>query len=281
MSEMHIREIAHDDLSGIKDLLCEGFPRRSEAYWRGALQSLDERPDVEGYPKFGYLLEVEGKAEGVLLLLTSSQEGRIFSNLSSWYVREPHRKFATFLFQRSMRIKGGSYVNLSPSPGVLPIAKAFGFKPYTLGTFLIEPRAAFKRGSAQVSSASAEEVVQLCGEDLTLRDTVQRHIKFGCRGLKIEDDHGAILALYRGTRFKRYLPTAQFVFGDIDRMVAAAGPLYRALIKQGIVCALLDRPEHLDPGFGISALADRGIRYAKGTPPKVGNLLETEISTFG
>ncbi|WP_050527609.1 hypothetical protein [Pseudorhodobacter aquimaris] len=281
MSNMRIREITHDDLSDIKNLLCEGFPRRSEAYWHTALQHLDERPEVEGYPRFGYLLEVEGKAEGVILLLTSSQKGRIFSNLSSWYVREPHRKFAAFLFQRSMRTKGGTYVNLSPSAVALPIAQAFGFKPYTQGMLLMGPLAAFKSGSAKVSTASAEEIVQLCHEDHSLKDVVQRQIGFGCRALKIEDDHGPMLTLYRSTRFKRYLPAAQFLFGDVDRIVAAAGPLYRALAQQGFACLLLDRPENLDPGFGIFALPNRGIRYAKGTAPKVGDLLETELSVFG
>ena len=105
---MLIRSITATDLDAVLVLLREGFPDRPPSYWRHALEMLGRRPEIPGYPRFGLLLEVNGAAEGVLLLLTSDFGGAARSNLSSWYVRPGHRKFASFLFQRAMREKSST-----------------------------------------------------------------------------------------------------------------------------------------------------------------------------
>lgn len=281
MSDMQLREIETTDLPAVAGLLKEGFPRRRPAYWDRALSVLEARPRVEGYPRFGFVLEVDGKPEGVMLLLSSRIGGEVRSNLSSWYVREAHRKYATFMFQRTIKARGGVYLNLSPSQAALPIAEAFGFRPYTDGTLLIDMRRAVTPVSGvQVGDLTAAGLAAM--PDNEDREVVARHLAVGCRGLCLQDEQGAMAALWRIKRLKRLVPAARFVAGDPARLVAAAGPLMRALALRGVPMALIDAPPQFAPPPGIRAMPERERRYFKGAPPPApGDLLETEIALFG
>ncbi len=275
---MHLREIEDTDIPEVCALLAEGFPKRTLGYWKNALDILTRRPTVEGYPRYGYGLEVDGRLEGVLLLLTARIEGVIRSNLSSWYVREPHRKFAAFLFQRTIRTKGSVYLNLSPSPVALPIAEAFGFKPYTGGTLLVDARSALKASDVSVRPLTPE---MASGLDAVTRSMAEAHLSYGCAGLLLEDADGPIIALYRIKWLKRLIPAARFVAGDSARLVKASGGLMRALLRRGVPLCLIDAPLNYTPPPGVRLLARRERRYARGAvPPAPGDLLETEIALF-
>lgn len=281
MSVMQIREIEAIDLPAVAALLKEGFPQRAPAYWDRALSVLESRSRVEGYPRYGFLLEVEGKSEGVMLLLSARVRGSVRSNLSSWYVREAHRKYATFMFQRTIKTRGGVYLNLSPSKVALPIAEAFGFKPYTAGTLLIDARQTLSAGSgSKVGALTANKLAAL--PKLEDRELVEHHLAFGCDGLLLQDEQGAMVALWRPKRLKRLVPAARFIAGDPARLVAAAGPLMRALARRGVPLALIDAPHQFVPPPGVQAMPERERRYFKGAqPPAPGDLLETEIALFG
>lgn len=277
MNQIQLREICESDLEDVKLLLCEGFQRRSSKYWENALSILSDRDLIEGYPRYGFLLEVHGAAQGVLLLLTSRIDGIVRSNLSSWYVREEYRKYATFMFQRALKTKGGVYLNLSPSPVALPIAKAFGFRPYTDGTWMLDVSHALLKSDSRTSRLDTEKLPK--GE---MRNHVFQHMRNGCQGVLVEDAAGKMPALYRLKWIKRTLPAARFVFGDPLRLASAAGPLLRTLAMRGISIALVDAPPNTSPQRGIRALPNRECRYAKGSsPPAPGDLLGTEIALFG
>ena len=74
-----LREIEGADSSELCALLAEGFPRRKFEYWQTALDTLTRRAALEDYPRYGYCLEVDGRLEGVLLLLTARIDGVIRS----------------------------------------------------------------------------------------------------------------------------------------------------------------------------------------------------------
>ncbi|MDA1097712.1 MAG: hypothetical protein O2967_01910 [Proteobacteria bacterium] len=277
MSEVHVREIADTDIAEVCALLAEGL-RPSNEFWRNAVHMLSRRPVVEGYARYGFCLDVDGRLEGVLLLLTARVDGIIRSNLSSWYVREPHRKFASFLYQRTIRTKGSVYLNLSPSPAALPIAKAFGFKPYTGGMLLLDARSALKMGDASVRPLTQDLVG---GLDVATRGMVEAHLGYGCTGLLLHDAAGPMVALYRIRRLKRLIPAARFVAGDSARLAKASGALMRAVLRRGLPLCIIDAPVDYPPAPGAFLFPGREMRYAKGgTPPGPGDLRETELALF-
>jgi hypothetical protein len=66
------RQIIESDFAAVIDLLTEGFPVRSRRYWESALAALASHATPPGLPKFGYLLESDGNAVGVILLIYSA-----------------------------------------------------------------------------------------------------------------------------------------------------------------------------------------------------------------
>ena len=90
-----------------------------------------------------------------------------------------------------------------------------------------------------------------------------------------------MLALYRVKSLKHLIPAARFVYGTPERLLRSSGSLMRALLARGLVVALIDAPPNVIPAAG-RLLKMRDIRYFRGpTPPKPGDLLETEIAIFG
>jgi hypothetical protein len=275
-----LREIEDTDISELCALLAEGFPRRKFEYWQTALDTLTWRPGLKGYPRYGYCLEVDGRLEGVLLLLTARIDGVIRSNLSSWYMRSRYRVFASLMHQCAVRAKGPVYLNVSPAAHTLRNVETFGFKPYTDGTLIVDATSAFKSGDSIVRPFAPEAASKL---DAATRRTAEVHSGYGCKALLLEDRDGPMLALYRVKWLKRVVPAARFVAGDPVRLVKSSGRLMRLLLQRGIPLALIDAPLNYAPPRGLRLLANRERRYAGGTeaPPAAGDLRETEIALFG
>jgi hypothetical protein len=275
-----VREIQESDISELCALLAEGFPRRKFEYWQTALDTLTCRPTLKEYPRFGYCLEVNGRLEGVLLLLTARIDGVIRSNLSSWYIRSRYRVFASLMHKCVVRAKGPVYLNVSPAAHTLRNVEAFGFKPYTGGTLIVDAISAVKGGGSIMRLFAPEAASKL---DAATRYTAEVHRGYGCEALLLEDRDGPMLALYRVKWLKRVVPAARFVAGDPARLVMSSGPLMRILLQRGIPLALIDAPLNYAPPRGLRLLANRERRYAGGTeaPPAAGDLRETEIALFG
>ena len=106
------RQISEADLPPIAKLLAFGFPGRNLSWWRSGLARLALHSPPDGYPRFGYMLEAEGRPVGVHLLICSAQPSGVRCNASSWFVREEFRSFATMLMLRATRQLPGAYVSL-------------------------------------------------------------------------------------------------------------------------------------------------------------------------
>ena len=63
---MAIRHIEESDFTQVQSLLCEGFPRQTPAYWLHALQILKARPQVADLPRYGFVIDTDGRLDGVL-----------------------------------------------------------------------------------------------------------------------------------------------------------------------------------------------------------------------
>src|SRR5215472_10534410 len=65
------RQIADTDISSLAELLGRGFPGKSREYWHQVFDRLAKHSTPVGRPKYGYLIESEGVAVGVILLISS------------------------------------------------------------------------------------------------------------------------------------------------------------------------------------------------------------------
>jgi hypothetical protein len=129
--KLRCREISETDLESVAALLTRGFVGRSRDYWMQGLRRQAARQVPNGYPRFGYLLDLDGAAVGVLLLLyTSRSDGgdvAIQCNLSSWYVEPAFRNYAPMLTKIAQRHNEVTYLNISPATWTWPIIEAQGF----------------------------------------------------------------------------------------------------------------------------------------------------------
>jgi hypothetical protein len=71
--KIRCREITETDLDAVAELLTRGFAGRSREYWIRGLRRQAAREIPQGYPRFGYMLNNDGIAVGVLLLLYTSR----------------------------------------------------------------------------------------------------------------------------------------------------------------------------------------------------------------
>lgn len=275
---MKIRQITPNDLSALAKLLTEGFPSSEIDYWRQALCRLSERPRVGDLPQYGLVLETDGALEGVMLMISSRIEDAIFCNLSSWYIREPSRKYAALLFQRSLKFKDVTFTDCSPIPAILPIIETFGFKPYTGGTVTLDLRHA-ARSSPPVKPLDAKALERI---DPSLRATVEELLSYGCEGFLAKDQSkNPVPLLFRTRKVKRVFPVARFVYGDPSDIVNHTGAIMRVLLRRGIPVAFIDWPENTPARLG-KLLPRYGVRYSRGSASMdVGNLSQTEVGIFG
>ncbi len=275
---MTFREITAQDLPAIPGLLCEGFPSTTPGFWVRALDALSKRAPVPDLPRYGIVLDNDGTLDGVMLMVSHESGEATYCNLSSWYVRDSHRGLATFMFGHALRTKGVTFLDCSPTPGVVPIIEKFGFQPYTGGSLLLDPRVALKRGPT-VSRLTRADLAQI---EPAERARLDAHLDYGCQGFLAHDAKGAPTPiLYRVARLKRHIPVARFVHGAPDAILAHAGSILRHLIARAVPLALVDWPAQTEAPFG-RALPSYGVRYRRGeTAPALGDLLDTEYAVFG
>jgi hypothetical protein len=277
---MTIREITDDDLEAVRDLLVEGFSQRSVGYWTKGLANLSSLPPVEGFPRYGYLVEADEAGQGVLLTITSDRgvEG-VRTNLSSWYVRQGYRQFATGLLARALKLENTTFLNPSPSDHVVPILEAFGFEPYTTGMVAFDVRTAMRGRSSrgEVRRLGTSDLANLSDPD---REISTDHLRMGCDVLRLEADDRAGLLIHRRKWIKHSLPCSQVILTDPDLMTELAGPVMRALVSRGSLLVLCDVDQTPEPSGG--RVFRRGIRYFRGAAaPRVGDLSYSELAVFG
>lgn len=277
---MKIREIEEGDLAGVTALFAENFPRRRPAYWQRGFENLCLLPTIPGHPRYGYLLENDGMVQVVLLLLSAQLgDGLPRINFSTWCARPAYRPTAVLLHTRAMKQKAELYLNLSPAEHVVPILEFSGFKPYTGGVCLLDARAALHPGRG--CRLTRYDPRRDNGLPAATAIIAARHHRYGCKVLVLHSGSGtAELFIYRLKWIKGILPCAQMLLGTPDRILAAAGPLMRHLLRRGITLALVDITEDIHM-VGARTYPGRNLRYAKGAVPAVGDMLDSEFALFG
>jgi hypothetical protein len=286
--QVRCREISDADIDAIADLLTRGFVYRSREYWIQGLRRQAAREIPLGYPRFGYLLDNDGTAVGVLLLLYTSRtdggEATIRCNLSSWYVDPAFRNYAPLLTTVAQRKKEVTYLNISPATWTWPIIEAQGFNCYCSGLFFSIPAVSRVEPGAtiEIISPATRAIEGLPDADVRL---LTSHARYGCLSLVCRTTGGPFPFILMPLRIRRGWiapPAMQLIYcRDVAEYVRCAGAIGRVLFRRSKFSVILDANGSIPGLTGIYSEA-RGRKYFKGPHlPRLADLTETELVLYG
>ena len=276
------RVIEETDLEAVVALLAAGFPAHPAAWWRRAIERLKQRQSPAGYPRYGRLLETEGRIVGVLLTIHAEMTDRsgdafVRCNLSSWYVDNAFSGHAPLLLGAALRDKTVTFLNITPAQHTQPIIEAQGFRPFAAGSLLTIPTLARRRERMRVRAFATMDAVGWPDGRL-----VADHAALGCICLVVEADDGAHPFVFAPPRrLRRFIPASQLIYcRDLSAYVRFAAALGPALLKHGSALAMIDGVGRL-PGVPGRSVNTGQQKYVVGPhPPRPGDLAYTEFAIF-
>jgi hypothetical protein len=282
------REIQESDVDAIADLLTRGFVHRSRDYWRLGLSRQGAQALPESAPRYGYLMEHDGKPVGCLLLIYSTKtiggEAVTCCNVSSWYVDPEFRNYAALLASMTQKRKDVTYFNVTPAVPTWPILEAQGFKVYCRGLYFSLP--ALSRGGRDIRiealTVDTASIAGLPDDELSM---LKRHAAYGCLSLVCRTEQDVVPFVFFQLRKRRgIIPLPALHLGycrQICDFVGCAGAIGRYLALRGKPIVIFDAngPTNALPGIYSEA---RGRKYFKGPhTPRLGDLADTELAIFG
>jgi hypothetical protein len=282
------REIRESDLEATADLLTRGFVHRSRDYWMRGLRRQGARSLPQDAPRYGYLMENDGKLVGCLLLIYSTKmiDGEVATccNVSSWYVDAEFRNYAALFASMTQKRKDVTYFNVTPALPTWPILEAQGFKTYCRGLYFSLPALFRSRRGMQVEAVTPDTTSMpgMPDDELAL---LKRHASYGCLSLVCRTAEGAVPFIFFPLRKRRGiipLPALQLGFcREIADYVRCAGAIGRYLLRRGKPIVILDADGPIAGLTGLYSEA-RGRKYFKGPAcPRLADLADTELAIFG
>lgn len=281
-ASLRARQIGETDIDDVADLLAKGFPSRSRAFWRAALTRLAQRAVPPDLPRFGYMLDSDGQAVGVILLIVSvfpdNGAPAIRCNLSSWYVEPRFRGYAAPLAAKALRYKEATFVNVSPAPHTRPIIEAQGFVRASRG-LVIAPCLQWRGEPARIVPADADPAAPVPPSE---RDLLRDHQQAGCYAFWCETAERAFPFVFRPRLARKFVPCAQLIYsrdvGDVARFARAIG---WHLARRGLPVMTIDADGPL-PGLLGRYVDGLMPKYYRGPhKPRLGDLAYTEAALFG
>ena len=282
------REIQESDVDAVADLLTRGFVHRSRQYWMSGLRRQGARSLPANAPRYGYMMEHEGKPVGCLLLIYSTKvidgETVVCCNNSSWYVDSEFRNYAALFATMTQKRKDVTYFNVTPAIPTWPILEAQGFKVYCRGLSFSLPMLSRNGAAFRVETVTADtaSVAGLPDHELEL---LRRHAGYGCVSLVCRSDTEAVPFVFFRLRKRRGiipLPALQLGFcREMSDYIRCTGAIGRHLLWRGCPIVIADA------NGPIAGLADvyseaRGRKYFKGPrQPRLGDLADTELAIYG
>jgi hypothetical protein len=282
-SRIRCRQIADSDLDRLAGLLRRGFgARRTDAFWRHVLASLKARAVPAGMPRYGYLLENEGRLVGAILLIFAATPGGgpVRANVSSWYVEPAFRSYASLLVAQALKLKQVTYLNISAVPHTWPILEAQGYRRYSSGVFVALP-ALQRTDAGDVRLLAADETPDAPHEPFE-RELLAEHAGYGCISVWCATRERAHPLVFRPRIVKGVIPCAQLTYcRDVADLARFAGPVGRLLARRGRPFVVVDANGPIDGLLG-RYLADTMPKFFRGPDrPRLGDLAYTETAMFG
>jgi hypothetical protein len=283
-ARLRCRQIGETDLVAVGDLLARGFPDRSTAYWAKGLARLAQRPATGDYPRFGYMLESDGRTVGVILLIFSSRtrDGAtaVRCNVSSWFVEPEFRSYASMMISAAIKHRDVTYINVSPAAHTRATIENQGFRRFTNGQFYCLPAFGRRREPAKVVRFDAATNAPL---PETEKELLEYHAGYGCDVLLCTIGGQTLPFVFlRRTVFRARLSAANLVYcRDIGDFARCAVVLGRFLARRGLPFVMIDMDE---PIAGVTGryFDDTAPKYFRGPQqPQTGDLAFTEAILFG
>ena len=282
---LRCRQIEERDIEAVASLLTHGFPTRERQFWLRAFAQLRRHATPPGLPKYGYLLESDGRPVGTVLLICSlvpaGDEDATRCNLSSWYVDPAFRAYAPMLVSQALRRKDVTFVNVSPARHTWPILEAQGFARFCDGAFFALPGLSGLFGGPKVKVFDGTRKTHV-NFDPRDQDMLLRHASHGCVTLWCATAERAYPFVFRRRFVRGIVPYAQLIYcSDVADFVRFAGPLGRWLARRGLPFVMIDADAPI-PGLVGWYSGSNMPKYFKGPQrPRLGDLAYTEYAVMG
>ncbi len=282
---LRCRQIEESDIEAVASLLADGFRTRDRQFWLQGFAQLRRHATPAGLPKYGYLLESDGRVVGAVLLICSLVRAGAADaprcNLSSWYVDPAFRAYAPMLVSRALRHKDVTYVNVSPAPHTRPIIEAQGFLRYCDGIFVALPALSGFFGGKKVKLYDGTRTPPV-NFDPHDRDVLLQHAALGCVSLWCATPERAYPFVFRRRFVRRFVPCAQLIYcSDVDDFVRFAAPIGWYLARRGIPFVIIDANAPIKELVGWYSDGNMP-KYFKGPQrPRLGDLAFTEHAVMG
>jgi hypothetical protein len=281
------RQIAAGDLPSILDLLCEGFARLPRSHWVAALETLSTREIPAGLPRYGYMIESDGCAVGVLLVIAAElrRDGTtiVRSNGSSWYVHPSFRTYGGLLLARWLRSSADVYLNVFPAEHTFSIIEGHGFRRFTSGLSLSVPALSLRGKGIKIFDANrpVNTNVQILISDEERR-LLADHARAGCVAFWCQDRHQGYPFVFRKRLLKALLPCAQLIYcRDLEDLTRLAGPIGRHLLRRRLPLIVAAAAAPIPGIFGLYFKNKYPMYFRGGLQPQPNDIAYTEAALFG
>jgi hypothetical protein len=281
---LRCRQIEERDIEAVASLLANGFRTHDRQFWLQAFVQLRRHATPAGLPKYGYLLESDGRVVGAVLLICSlvraGEADMPRCNLSSWYVDPEFRAYAPMLVARALRHKDVTYVNVSPAPHTRPIIEAHGFSRYCDGIFVAMP-ALSRCGGEKVKLYDGTRTPKV-SFDPHDRDVLLQHAALGCVSLWCATPERAYPFVFRRRFVRKIVPCAQLIYcSDVADFVRFSGAIGRRLALRGLPFVIIDANAPIEGLVGWYSDGNMP-KYFKGPQrPRLGDLAYSEHAVMG
>jgi hypothetical protein len=279
------RQIGDSDVPEAVNLLTRGYGAiRPREFWAHIFTCLSRRAVPDGFPRYGYVIESDGKFVGVMILIFSTiwENGtaRIRCNGCGLYVDPAFRVYTPLLTSRALKDENVTVLNLTAAPHTYKMVEATGFTRYSNGIFVAVP--VLSRAPANIH---VRVIDALTKPDVPFdpheHDLLLEHAGYGCMSLWCIVQGRAYPFVFR-LRTVRLLPCAQLVYcRNVDDFVRLARPIGLYLARRLRPLVILDANEPV-PGLVGKYYPEKMPRYFYGPDrPLIGDLAYTETSMFG
>jgi hypothetical protein len=263
-----IRELEQADLPDVANILAEGFPRRSLAFWQARLRAMAERERAPATPLFGYGLDVGG-LQGVALTFGSlhgpPEARQTIVNISSWTVRRAQRgPAAKELYRDATNTDGMTFSNLSAAAHTQKTIKQFGFTERTAGQILAVGVARAPGTKRRIVPLRDAERSGLPPERAAM---MRYHQARGCLAFCVEANDRLAPLVFLTRRVKPGVPVAQLIYCEqLSDLTENSWAITVEAFKHRFAALLVDAS---GPVAGLKGryFPDRAAKYYKGPAP--------------
>jgi len=279
------REIREEDFDQIAKMLVEGrFQNRSRRYWQMVRERLVAHSAPASYPKFGYLLEAEGRVVGVIFSIFTAFHGsswpKVRACTSSWYVDPEYRGRGLRLAREVAKFQDVTYLNPTPGADTYAVMRLLKYTKRSSGHFLSLPWLSRGAPGAKVKAFvdGSEFAGRLDPQDIAI---LSSHRNYGCISLVCEIGARVYPFVFLRRLSRRRMPYAQVIYCcEPSSVIRCAGPVGRYLAVRGLPLLAMDSNGPIRGMIG-KFMKDRPRFYRGPVCPRWGDLAYSELALFG